>query len=332
MEAGSIIVNREYQRSSKVWPPAARSYLIDTILSSFPMPKISLYQKTDLRSRKTIKEIVDGQQRSQAIYDFFNNTLRITGPSRWAGKRFLDLEEPDQQRFIEYQIDADLFVAATDDEIRQMFRRINSYTVPLNPEEQRHATHQGAFKWFVVGETEKYASTLKQIGVFKERALSRMADAKLITELCLALSSGMETYSKKKLDNFYRVHEVEFPSQERMSAYFATGFGVISEWHDLHGGALMKPANLYSLFLAVIHMREPISVFESVFSASSFVRGSEEILLANLTALSAALEADSAPLSFRGFFDASDQATNTKRNRETRFRWLCRAHGSELIE
>lgn len=88
MKDRSILINREYQRSPKVWPPAARSYLIDTILSGYPVPKFSLYQKTELRTRKTVKEIVDGQQRSQAILDFFNEDLRLSGKSIYAGKKF----------------------------------------------------------------------------------------------------------------------------------------------------------------------------------------------------------------------------------------------------
>jgi len=40
MKAGSIVVNRDYQRTDTVWPPAARSYLIETILLGYPIPKI----------------------------------------------------------------------------------------------------------------------------------------------------------------------------------------------------------------------------------------------------------------------------------------------------
>ena len=47
-----IIVNRDYQRSDKVWPPAAKSFLIETILLNYPIPKLFLFQKTDLRSRR----------------------------------------------------------------------------------------------------------------------------------------------------------------------------------------------------------------------------------------------------------------------------------------
>ena len=59
MREKSIIVNHDYQRSDKVWPPAARSYLIETILLGFPIPKLSLYQTTDLKTKKT-KKNMDG--------------------------------------------------------------------------------------------------------------------------------------------------------------------------------------------------------------------------------------------------------------------------------
>jgi Protein of unknown function DUF262 len=147
LAAGTIVVNKDYQRTDTVWPPAARSYLIETILEGYPMPKFLLSQKTDLKSRKTIKEIVDGQQRTKAITDFFEDKLRISGKTNFSGKTLKQLDEEDQQRFMNYSITADVFAGATDDEIRQVFRRMNSYTVPLNHQERRHAIHQGEFKW-----------------------------------------------------------------------------------------------------------------------------------------------------------------------------------------
>lgn len=155
MKDSSIIVNHDYQRSEKVWPPAARSYLIETILLGFPIPKLALYQTTDLKTKRTTKEIVDGQQRSQTIFDFLQGSLRISGKGRFGGKTFAQLEEEEQQKFVDYSLTVDLFVSATSDEIRQVFRRMNSYTVPLNPQEKRHATHQGEFKWFIIEMVER---------------------------------------------------------------------------------------------------------------------------------------------------------------------------------
>ncbi len=78
MGRNEIIVNKEYQRSDKVWPPVARSYLIETLLLGYPIPKLSLHQVTDIKSKKTLKEIVDGQQRSMAIFDFFHDRLPLS--------------------------------------------------------------------------------------------------------------------------------------------------------------------------------------------------------------------------------------------------------------
>ncbi|MGC9196887.1 MAG: DUF262 domain-containing protein [Syntrophobacteraceae bacterium] len=74
-----IIVNHEYQRSDKDGLRPSRSYLIETILLGFPIPKLSLYRTTDLKTKKTKKEIVDGQQRSRVIFDFLEATFHLTG-------------------------------------------------------------------------------------------------------------------------------------------------------------------------------------------------------------------------------------------------------------
>ena len=81
-----------------------------------------------------------------------------------------------------------------------MFRRMNSYTVPLNPEELRNAEYQGAFKWFIYEKSRKYAVALTDIGVFGEKGLVRMQDLKLYTEILHAVENGVTTTSKKSLD------------------------------------------------------------------------------------------------------------------------------------
>ncbi len=331
LHAGKTIVNRDYQRSDTVWPPAARSYLIDTILQGYPLPKFTIYPKTDLKTRRTINEIVDGQQRSKAILDFFDSKLRISGQSKFAGKRYQDLADEDQKRFIEYALSVDVVTAASEGDIRQMFRRINSYTVPLNPEEQRHAIHQGDFKWFIVGITERHANLFKRLGVFNERNLSRMQDAKLFTEIVLALRVGIETYSKRKLDNLYKENEEDFAGGAATAEQISGAVGRILDWEDLHGGPLMSPANFLSLVLAVIHCSEPVQVLSSVFPPEEIQLGADDVVVPNLATMSEALAAESPTTALQSFVDACSKGTNTKAHREERFRWFCRALGNRLI-
>src|SRR4051812_17382105 len=73
----SVQVDFRYQRSEKVWPKAAQSFLIESILLGFPIPKLYLHQKTDRISRSTIHYIVDGQQRTVAIKSFYDDELRL---------------------------------------------------------------------------------------------------------------------------------------------------------------------------------------------------------------------------------------------------------------
>ncbi|MBU0516459.1 MAG: DUF262 domain-containing protein [Proteobacteria bacterium] len=325
MKAGSIIINRDYQRTSTVWPPSARSYLIDTILLSYPIPKFSLYQKTDLKSRRTIKEIVDGQQRSNAIFDFYNDKLRISGRSSFSGKKYSDLAEFDQQNFVEYSLSVDLVVGATDEDIRQMFRRINSYTVPLNPEEQRHAIQQGEFKWYIVEITEKYSTILKDIGVFTERNLSRMADARLFTEIFLAFEKGIITYSKTKLDQYYKDNDDSFNGRKDLLDIIDSVFDIILTLPELHGSVLMKPFNFFTLSLAIAHRLVIIQSFQDIYKIEATKLGSNDIILANLGCLAEALEENQSKGQFKEFVDACSQATNTQKHRERRFDWFCRA-------
>ena len=351
MQAGTIVINRDYQRTEEVWPPAARSYLIDTILLGYPIPKISLFQKTDFRSRRTIKEIVDGQQRSNAILDFYTDTLRLTGKTEFAGQTYSELDEPYKQKFVDYYITADLFVGATEEDIRQVFRRINSYTVPLNPQEERHATHQGCFKWFIVDLTERYASTLKRLGVFNERQLSRMGDAALFTELVLAMKDGIQTAARSKLDNIYKTNEEEFPDEDRYKDRIDAAMDQIVRFEPLHNGPLMKAYNFYTLVLAVTNFQDPLDSLCAIYRPTIVGIGEPGIALSNLSLLANALEGSdldedegqaegdqaggegdsSGARPFAEFIAACSEATNTKKQREERFRWLSRALEPHLL-
>jgi hypothetical protein len=269
MDRNEAVVNRDYQRSNEVWPPAARSYLIDTILLRFPMPKMTLFQKTDLATRKTVKEIVDGQQRSRAINDFFHERFRLNQRSPWPGQTLSQLEPDIQQRFLDYQLSFDVLVGASEDEIRQLFRRINSYTVPLNPQEIRHATHQGEFKWFIVRQTEQYAQVFKDMGVFSESQLARMQDGEFLTAIAAALESGIKTASPTRLDGVYSTHDGEFTDGAAVATRFEVTMDQFVEWRPLHGTRLMKPYNFYSLFLAVTHRLDPVLVLEELVPAAA---------------------------------------------------------------
>ena len=72
---GLLKLSPDFQRRS-VWSPKAKSYLIDTILRGKPMPKIIITQ--ELKGAKTIRVVVDGQQRLRAMIEYYNGDFKIS--------------------------------------------------------------------------------------------------------------------------------------------------------------------------------------------------------------------------------------------------------------
>ena len=329
LSQNEIRVNHDYQRSSQVWPKAARSFLIETILLGYPMPKLYLHQITDVKSKRTIKEIVDGQQRSMAILAFYSNELSMVSsalPSNAAGKKFEELDDELKQKFLDYSVTVDLFIGANKEEIREIFRRMNSYTVPLNAEEKRHSKYQGHFKWFIYRLTKKYAQTLEDMGVFTEKALNRMADAKLLAEFTHALLNGITTTNDKDLARLYEDHDAKFDEQADLERRIAGALDTVIDYRELFGGPLMKSYQLYALLLALAHARHPIQQLKSTYPMTSPVRLDRTRVVEDLGRLAAALDDPaSAPRKLQAFVAAGESKTNVADQRKARFRWFCRA-------
>jgi Protein of unknown function DUF262 len=330
-DRNELVVNNEYQRSDKVWPPPARSFLIETILLGYPMPKLYLYQVTDIRSRTTRKEIVDGQQRSRAIFDFYAGALRLTRTLEaedLRGKIYDELNEDQQGAFLNYALAADLFVGATPEEIREVFRRMNSYTVPLNPEEKRHAIYQGSFKWFIYRVSREYEQALLRMGVLSSKAIVRMADAKLLTEVSHAALFGIKTTNARSLDELYRQKDKTFPEEEALTERLTDTLDQMLTWEPLFNTALSKSYIIYSVMLATMHCLKPLPTLANIHAGGT-MSDDRTVITQSLSTLANALESREDDR-YEEFVSAGSERTNVAAQRETRVRWFCRALNGDL--
>ena len=328
MERNEIIVNKNYQRSDRVWPSIARSYLIESIILGFPLPKFTHYLVMDIKSKKTQKEIVDGQQRSISIRGFWEDTFRLANSletESLRGKRYSELDNDDKEAFLTSPLSIDQMVGAEREDVREAFRRMNSYTIPLNPEEHRHAVFQGPFKWFIHRLADRFSSSFVVMGIFSEKQIIRMADTKLLAEVCDAIIHEITTTNKKILDTLYKNRDKEFLEEGVIGERLTTAIDELREWTDIHGGNLMKPYIVYSLLLAMTHLRSAVDSLNTVFPSPQLENFDVDRVTANLSLLSEALENPDAAGEFEGFVRACTSRTNVKTQRETRFQWLCRA-------
>ncbi|AZA54614.1 DUF262 domain-containing protein [Chryseobacterium sp. G0201] len=254
METGELSVNRSYQRGTGLWPDNARSYFIDTVLNEFPFPKVVIRQTVDLKTKKSKREIIDGQQRLTTIRDFINNKFKLTSVSKnFHGMKYEDLPEGVPDIFLAYEISIDNIVTATTEEILEIFRRINSYTLPLNTSEKRHATYQGKFKWFISNLTEHVTPFFEKYQTLSLREISRMSDADLLTECCQIKLEGIQSRNSKKLDDIYKNNDLLFDDEAELKDVVTNSFNYIKDnFTDVFDNCNIQSYNFYALMGALI--------------------------------------------------------------------------------
>nr|WP_314598476.1 DUF262 domain-containing protein [uncultured Neisseria sp.] len=330
MKTNELQVNRQYQRSQGLWPNNARAYFIDSILNEFPFPKVVLRQTIDLKSKVSIREIIDGQQRLTTICDFIDNKLILTSVSEnYQGLKFEDLSDELRSIFLGYEISVDNIIAATTEEILEIFRRINSYTLPLNPPEKRHATYQGEFKWFIAGLTEIITPFLSTNDILTLRRISRLEDADLLTECCQLVIHGIQARSDKKLDDIYKEFDKMFLEKDRVRSIIIDTFQFLkNDMFRIFIECKVQPYQFYSLMSALIFNKYGL-VNSREFTDSSpigkFVENLDGAIYRVIELLSKAESKESDGGTDDLFIEASSTTTHGLKNRLTRFKFLVEA-------
>ncbi len=248
----TLLLAPKFQRRS-VWTDKARSYLIDTILRDLPMPKVFMRQYID-ETERTIREIVDGQQRIRSILNYLAGgfpVMRVHGKDEFGGKYYEDLTKETQEDFLNYGISVDLLIGATDIEVLGIFARLNTYGVRLNAQERINAKYFGHFKQAVYGLGFEFYRFWIENGILSEQDVARMLEAELTSELVIAMLSGIK--SRKVIDSYYRDYDDELPGEPTVTERFKQCMDLIGEitQNRLAGSHFSSRHLFYSLYCAI---------------------------------------------------------------------------------
>lgn len=226
--AGTLVLAPKFQRRS-VWSGKARSYLIDTVLRDLPTPKVFMRQYIDDAGR-TIREIVDGQQRIRTILSYLQNgfpVMRVHGGDEFGGKYYEDLPELKKGDFLNYNISVDVLIGATDVEVLDIFARLNTYGVRLNRQELINAKYFGHFKQVVYSLGFEFYRFWVENRIFSETDIARMAEAELAGDLVIAMLAGIQ--DRKVVEKYYRDYDDEFPDKPLIVERFKSCVDLIGQ-------------------------------------------------------------------------------------------------------
>ncbi|HEV3046574.1 MAG TPA: DUF262 domain-containing protein, partial [Solirubrobacteraceae bacterium] len=158
-------VNQEYQRGPS-WSERQRQLLIDSLLRSYPLPRFYARKKVTEGLGGTTEnfEVIDGQQRIDAMARYLDNDFALLDPSDrrvalprsireapcpWAGKTFSELGSELKERLQNVELAVVVVDKhATDEEVRDLFIRLQAGTA-LTRQQVRDAL-PGAISEYVI--------------------------------------------------------------------------------------------------------------------------------------------------------------------------------------
>lgn len=216
-ENGELVLSPKYQRN-KVWNLNAKSYLIDTILRGYPIPQIFIRQQIDIPTRKTIREVIDGQQRITAIIEYYEDIFKIqkSHNKEFANLNYSLLPDIEKENFLNYNISFEIVKLKDDSKIYEMFARLNTNNIALNKQELRNAQYWGDFKVFVLRKSSEFKNVFIDKKIFNDKDLSRMADVEFMNSLIIHLIDGVVTDSNSKTETYYKKYDKIFALQDEI--------------------------------------------------------------------------------------------------------------------
>ena len=236
----------EFQRR-KVWPKAAKSYLIDTVIRGLPIPEIFAYQ-----SPKGSLAIIDGQQRLSTIIDFATENLHV-----WVGAKVItyeDLDEEQRKAFASYRMVFRVIKSSEDFFIRDIFQRLNKHTTSLSPQELRHARMDAAL--IRLAENRSQDMFWRTSGVISRTAWNRMKEVEFVEQLMLSTQLGpVALRGREDLDrHMQKITEKGLPQIE--SAYLRTLDTMKKIFDSEAFGQWFNRGDFFVLFVAVMQVQQ----------------------------------------------------------------------------
>ncbi|MFG2161009.1 DUF262 domain-containing protein [Streptomyces olivaceus] len=219
----TLIAQPEFQRRL-VWTNKHKQLFIRTVLEGMPFPEIFICDGPyDLDTAAGSTYLVDGQQRVTTLYQYFtaSEQFKLGDLAPYAQ---LDIEL--KKQFLNYDVVVRDLGSLSTDQVREVFRRMNSTNYNLNAMEVNNARFDGALK-----RTAESMSTWKVFedhSVFTTVDIRRMVDVRWCLDVIITVISGYFSRSDTHED-FLELYNDTFPKGEEVISKLSECLALLTE-------------------------------------------------------------------------------------------------------
>jgi hypothetical protein len=228
IEKGTVTFDNAVQRGY-VWDNDRKSLLIHSMLEGYPIP--AFFASKDENGYS----MLDGKQRSNAIADYINGNYFLTNlPEVMAeisirneknekeiieeeldinGSYFSDLPEDLQDRIKDYSLTVYYFDGITEEEVNEMFFRLNNGK-PLTAIELTRVKARSLEKFQEIGKHELFTSTLT------EKAISKYTHEDLVIKSWVMLFSENLDLSTKNIRSIVEKEDVTNEQTDNLTTIY----------------------------------------------------------------------------------------------------------------
>jgi hypothetical protein len=303
---GTLIPRPEFQRRL-VWALRHKNAFIKTVLEGYPFPEIYIAAgDVDLSTGAGTLMLVDGQQRLATLYDYFHgsNELRLKDIPPYE-----KLNDPQKREFLEYEVVVRDLGALDLDQIKEVFRRINSTSYALNAMEIENARYDGEFKG--LADELAQAQIFEESKFFSPNEIRRMLDIRFVLSLMVTMLSQYFNRDEE-IETYLKRYNDEFPDREAVRRRF---YGVASFIRDCrfeYSSRFWKKADFFTAFIELDYLLN----IKNVRLDPSLVREALNRLYAEVDRVAEGAQDVSGEAA--RYARAALQATNDRSNRVTR--------------
>lgn len=207
IEGGLLKLAPDFQRRF-VWTQSHMEEFLDTVTKGYPFPEIYVSTgSVDIEARKTVRHVIDGQQRLTTIRNYIDGKFEKPLTSITPYDKLSNTQKGD---FLSYEIVVRDLGKIDDQTVREIFRRINLTKFKLDTVEIHNAIYDGHF--ITTAKSVLDTADLAVFGVFKDSEFSRMGDLHFVLLIMATVESKGYFSQDTAIEGMIEKYNEEYPN------------------------------------------------------------------------------------------------------------------------